>query len=68
MNLQDIEGRLDAGNILVAVLLSLGGKHTIEAEKFFEDIKFDKKLVLEYDEENKEFRLSLESGSENKSE
>lgn len=60
MNLKDIEARLDAANLLSAVLESLGGKHTIPAEKFFEDIKIDKNLVLEYDEDAKEFRMYLE--------
>jgi hypothetical protein len=55
-----LEGKLDLANVLAALLDSMGGSANIDAEALFSNIQIDRQLILEYNEDNKQFIVKIE--------
>jgi hypothetical protein len=56
-----LEGKLDLANVLAALLDSMGGSANIDAEALFSNIQIDRQLILEYNEDNKQFVVRIEN-------
>jgi hypothetical protein len=54
-----LEGKLDLANVLAALLDSMGGSANIDAEALFSNIQIDRQLILEYNEDIKQFVVRI---------
>lgn len=64
MGYKEIEGKLDAVNVLAAILSHNNNKYSIPAELVFSNIQVDRILELNYNEETRSFDIELKSSSE----
>jgi hypothetical protein len=62
---QALEGKLDLANVLASLLDSMGGSAEIDADALFTNIQIDRQLILEYNEEKKQFIVRIENIGKN---
>lgn len=55
-----LEGKLDVANVLASLLQSLGGSAEIPADMLFTNIQVDRTLILDYNEEKKNYTVSIQ--------
>ena len=57
------EGKLDISHVVSVIMDHIGGVVRIPAEKFTSSMTVDRKLILEYDNESRDFIITIEQGS-----
>ncbi len=62
---QALEGKLDLANVLASLLDSMGGSAEIDADALFTNIQIDRQLILEYNEDKKQFIVRIENIGKN---
>ena len=55
---QALEGKLDLANVLASLLDSMGGSAEIDADALFTNIQIDRQLILEYNEDKKQYDMA----------
>ena len=56
------EGKLDISHVVSVIMDHIGGVVRIPAEKFTSSMTVDRKLILEYDNESRDFIITIEKG------
>jgi hypothetical protein len=56
------EGKLDISHVVSVIMDHIGGVVRIPAEKFTSSMTVDRKLILEYDNESRDFIITIEQG------
>ncbi len=62
INYKTLETKLDAANVLAALLDSMGGSYDIPADRLFSNIQLDRMLILDYNEEKNVYNVRIENG------
>jgi hypothetical protein len=56
------EGKLDISHVVSVIMDHIGGVVRIPADKFTSSMTVDRKLILEYDNEARDFIITIEQG------
>ena len=56
------EGKLDISHVVSVIMDHIGGVVRIPADKFTSSMTVDRKLILEYDNESRDFIITIEQG------
>jgi hypothetical protein len=56
------EGKLDISHVISVIMDHIGGVVRIPADKFTSSMTVDRKLILEYDNESRDFIITIEQG------
>jgi hypothetical protein len=56
------EGKLDISHVVSVIMDHIGGIVRIPAEKFTSSMTVDRKLIIEYDNESRDFIITIEQG------
>jgi hypothetical protein len=56
------EGKLDISHVVSVIMDHIGGIVRIPADKFTSSMTVDRKLILEYDNEARDFIITIEQG------